>query len=140
MAGRRRADKPIESFAAKVESNPASDPDAAGSGGRRRALPVRGQPARRCDRLASQADQQQISHASSLYPNSPMVRLAMPPRNLPTRINATRSTAGRYSAVPLRISATLDAAMLHVYGLTRSEAEYVIDSVTVVGKYEERAV
>jgi stress response protein YsnF len=28
--------------------------------------------------------------------------------------------------------------MLHVYGLTRSEAEHVLDSFSVVRKYEER--
>ena len=32
----------------------------------------------------------------------------------------------------------LDAAMLHVYGLTRVEAEHVLDSFRVVRKYEER--
>jgi hypothetical protein len=30
--------------------------------------------------------------------------------------------------------------MLHVYGLTREEAEHVLDSFTVVRKYEERDV
>ncbi|MDT4981784.1 MAG: hypothetical protein QOG07_3663, partial [Pseudonocardiales bacterium] len=36
------------------------------------------------------------------------------------------------------LQADLDAAMLHVYGLTRSEAEHVLDSFAVVRKYEER--
>ena len=34
--------------------------------------------------------------------------------------------------------ADLDAAFLHVYGLTRSEAEHVLDSFGVVRKYELR--
>lgn len=37
-----------------------------------------------------------------------------------------------------RLRAELDAAMLHVYGLTREEAEHVLDSFPVVRKYEER--
>jgi hypothetical protein len=36
------------------------------------------------------------------------------------------------------LRADLDAAMLHVYGLTRAEAEHVLDSFPVVRKYEER--
>ena len=36
------------------------------------------------------------------------------------------------------LQAELDAAMLHVYGLTRLEAEHVLDSFRVVRKYEER--
>lgn len=36
------------------------------------------------------------------------------------------------------LRADLDAAMLHVYGLTRVEAEHVLDSFPVVRKYEER--
>ena len=36
------------------------------------------------------------------------------------------------------LQAELDAAMLHVYGLTRAEAEHVLDSFPVVRKYEER--
>jgi hypothetical protein len=36
------------------------------------------------------------------------------------------------------LRADLDAAMLHVYGLTRSESEHVLDSFSVVRKYEER--
>ena len=35
------------------------------------------------------------------------------------------------------IRAELDAAMLHVYGLTRPEAEHVLESFPVVRKYEE---
>ena len=34
--------------------------------------------------------------------------------------------------------AELDAAMFHVYGLTRPEVEHVLDSFFVVRKYEER--
>lgn len=34
--------------------------------------------------------------------------------------------------------ADLDAAFLHVYGLKRGEAEYVLDSFAVVRKYDER--
>jgi hypothetical protein len=36
------------------------------------------------------------------------------------------------------LRADLDAAMLHVYGLARTEAEHVLDSFSVVRKYEER--
>jgi hypothetical protein len=36
------------------------------------------------------------------------------------------------------IRAELDAAMMHVYGLTRPEVEHVLDSFFVVRKYEER--
>jgi hypothetical protein len=36
------------------------------------------------------------------------------------------------------LRADLDAAMLHVYGVTREEAEHVLDSFPVVRKYEER--
>ena len=36
------------------------------------------------------------------------------------------------------LRADLDAALLHVYGLTRAEAEHVLDSFPVVRKYEER--
>jgi hypothetical protein len=36
------------------------------------------------------------------------------------------------------LQAELDAAMLHVYGLNRAEAEHVLDSFRVVRKYEER--
>jgi hypothetical protein len=38
------------------------------------------------------------------------------------------------------LRADLDAAFLHVYGLTRPEAEHVLDSFFVVRKYEERDV
>jgi hypothetical protein len=34
--------------------------------------------------------------------------------------------------------ADLDAGFLHVYGLAREEAEHVLDSFTVIRKYEER--
>ena len=34
--------------------------------------------------------------------------------------------------------AELDAAMLHVYGLERDDAEHVLDSFSVLRKYEER--
>lgn len=37
-----------------------------------------------------------------------------------------------------QLRAELDAAMLHVYGLDRSDAEHVLDSFFVVRKYEER--
>lgn len=37
-----------------------------------------------------------------------------------------------------QITAELDAAMLHLYGLDRDDAEHVIDSFFVVRKYEER--
>lgn len=37
-----------------------------------------------------------------------------------------------------RLRADLDAAFLHIYGLTRPEAEHVLDSFPVVRKYEER--
>ena len=36
------------------------------------------------------------------------------------------------------LQAELDAAMLLIYGLTRREAEHVLDSFLVVRKYEER--
>ncbi len=36
------------------------------------------------------------------------------------------------------LRADLDAAFLHVYGLDRTEAEHVLDSFTVVRKYDER--
>jgi hypothetical protein len=36
------------------------------------------------------------------------------------------------------LRADLDAAFLHVYGLTREEAEHVLDSFPVVRKYDER--
>jgi hypothetical protein len=36
------------------------------------------------------------------------------------------------------LRAELDAAMFHLYGLTRPEAEHVLDSFIVVRKYEER--
>jgi hypothetical protein len=36
------------------------------------------------------------------------------------------------------LRADLDAAFLHVYGLDRAEGEHVLDSFTVVRKYEER--
>ncbi|WP_240498069.1 DNA methyltransferase [Williamsia sp. 1135] len=36
------------------------------------------------------------------------------------------------------LRADLDAAFMHVYGLTRSETEHVLDSFPVVRKYEER--
>ncbi|MDN5851877.1 MAG: restriction endonuclease, partial [Actinomycetia bacterium] len=36
------------------------------------------------------------------------------------------------------LRADLDAAFLHVYGLTRPEAEHVLDSFFVVAKYEQR--
>ena len=38
------------------------------------------------------------------------------------------------------LRAELDAVMLHVFGLIREEAEHVLDSFTVVRKYEERDV
>ncbi len=37
-----------------------------------------------------------------------------------------------------QLIAELDAAMLHVYGLSRAEAEHVLDSFFVVAKVEER--
>jgi hypothetical protein len=37
-----------------------------------------------------------------------------------------------------RAAPCLDAAFLHVYWLTRNEAEHVLDSFTVVAKYEAR--
>lgn len=49
---------------------------------------------------------------------------------------ATCRTAGNPSVALLR--ADLEAAFLHVYGLTRAEAEHVLDSFFVVRKYEER--
>ena len=36
------------------------------------------------------------------------------------------------------LRADLDAAFLHVYGLDRDEAEHVLDSFSVVRKYDER--
>lgn len=36
------------------------------------------------------------------------------------------------------ITAELDAAMMHVYGLARNEVEHILDSFTVLRKYEER--
>ncbi|MGV9613200.1 Eco57I restriction-modification methylase domain-containing protein [Nocardia xishanensis] len=36
------------------------------------------------------------------------------------------------------LQADLDAAFMHVFGLTRSEAEHVLDSFRVIRKYEER--
>lgn len=36
------------------------------------------------------------------------------------------------------LRADLDAGFLHIYGLNRVEAEHVLDSFTVVRKYEER--
>lgn len=36
------------------------------------------------------------------------------------------------------LKAELDAAMLHLYGLSRSDAEHVLDSFTVVRRYDER--
>ena len=36
------------------------------------------------------------------------------------------------------LRADLDAAFMHVYGLTRHEAEHVLDSFPVVRKYDER--
>ncbi|VVJ19633.1 Possible restriction /modification enzyme [Amycolatopsis camponoti] len=36
------------------------------------------------------------------------------------------------------LRADLDAAMLHVYGLTRAESEHILDSFPVVRKYEQR--
>jgi hypothetical protein len=36
------------------------------------------------------------------------------------------------------LRADLDAAMLHVYGLTRGDAEHVLDSFFLIRKYEER--
>lgn len=38
-----------------------------------------------------------------------------------------------------QLKAELDAAMLHLYGLDRAESEHVLDSFTVVRKYDERA-
>jgi hypothetical protein len=37
-----------------------------------------------------------------------------------------------------QIRAELDAAMLHLYGLDRADAEHIIESFFVVRKYEER--
>ena len=37
-----------------------------------------------------------------------------------------------------QLQAELDAAMLHVYGLDRGEADHVLDAFPVVRKYEER--
>jgi hypothetical protein len=37
-----------------------------------------------------------------------------------------------------RIQAEIDAAVLHLYGLTRPQAEWLLDSFTVLRKYEER--
>jgi hypothetical protein len=37
-----------------------------------------------------------------------------------------------------QLRAELDAAMLHLYGLNRDDAEHVLDSFFVVRKYEER--
>jgi hypothetical protein len=36
------------------------------------------------------------------------------------------------------LRADLDAAFLHVYGLTRPEAQHVLDSFSIVRKYDER--
>jgi hypothetical protein len=36
------------------------------------------------------------------------------------------------------IQAEVDAAVLHLYGLDRGQAEWLIDSFTVLRKYEER--
>ena len=36
------------------------------------------------------------------------------------------------------LKAELDAAMFHIYGLTRDEVEHVMDSFPVVRKYDER--
>jgi hypothetical protein len=36
------------------------------------------------------------------------------------------------------LRADLDAAFLHIYGLTRGESEHVLDAFTVIRKYEER--
>jgi hypothetical protein len=36
------------------------------------------------------------------------------------------------------LQAEIDAAILHLYGLTRSQAEWLLDSFTVLQKYEER--
>ncbi len=38
----------------------------------------------------------------------------------------------------LAIQAEIDAAMLHLYGLTREQSEWVLNSFTVLRKYEER--
>jgi hypothetical protein len=38
------------------------------------------------------------------------------------------------------LRADLDAGFLHVYGLNRNEVEHVLDSFTVVRKYEERDI
>lgn len=38
----------------------------------------------------------------------------------------------------IQMTAELDASMLHLYGLSRTEAEHVLDSFFVVRKYEER--
>jgi hypothetical protein len=48
---------------------------------------------------------------------------------------------GPYRWLPERraqLAAEVDAAMLHVYGLSRAEAEHVLDSFFVVAKVEER--
>ncbi len=37
-----------------------------------------------------------------------------------------------------QLRAELDAAMLHLYGLSRDDAEHVLDSFPVLRKYEER--
>ena len=71
--------------------------------------------------------------------------LHQPPdgRLRPRRPGPAGRLAGRW-AVPVapgaraQLVAELDAAMLHVYGLSRAEAEHVLDSFSVVRKYEER--
>ena len=37
-----------------------------------------------------------------------------------------------------QLQAEIDAAMLHLYGLDRTQAEWILDSFTVLRKYEER--
>ena len=117
-------------------------------------------------RLHSSAEAQRNSHevlhvkqlACPLPPPSPSRRpgrLADPgPMGHPVRPGALlhlvaapalRPGDGRHRpAVPVGprtpplLRADLDAAFLHVYGLTRPEAEHVLDSFAVVRKYEER--
>ncbi|MFN7151075.1 MAG: Eco57I restriction-modification methylase domain-containing protein, partial [Microthrixaceae bacterium] len=54
---------------------------------------------------------------------------------------ASSPVGGPFRWVPERraqLAAELDAAMLHVYGLSRPEAEHVLDSFPIVRKNEER--
>ena len=53
----------------------------------------------------------------------------------PARPSVGRSAGSR---APCQAHRGTDAAMLHVYGLSRAEAEHVLDSFFVVAKVEER--